>query len=108
YLRDMKSQSRDGATFSLNGNSITFAASGAKTTFLTGTGVGHNTDDRVPIIIARRKASKTAYAWAISIDSPAAKLEMKDGEVRVEHEGKRWKLSAGEKLLWSPLPPGEG
>ena len=47
---------------------VVFAGSGADapTSFWTGTGVGANTEDRVPIVIARRKTSSTAYAWAVT------------------------------------------
>ncbi|HVK02704.1 MAG TPA: heparinase II/III family protein [Armatimonadaceae bacterium] len=44
----------------------TAAAAEATTTYLLGTGVGSNTEDRVPVVIARRRAAGTAYAWALS------------------------------------------
>ncbi len=38
------------------------------TTFITGTGVGDNTEDRVPLVIARRKAKKATFLWAVALD----------------------------------------
>lgn len=43
-------------------------AGGPETTVISGTGVGRHTEDRVPLVIARRQASQTAYCWAVSVD----------------------------------------
>ena len=41
----------------------------ATAAFWAGTGVGANTEDRVPMVIARRESASTAFAWAIGIDA---------------------------------------
>lgn len=38
------------------------------TDYITGTGVGKHTEDRVPIIIARRKTNSTIFNWAVVLD----------------------------------------
>ena len=49
---------------------IAFAPTAETTaTFWLGTGVGANTEDRVPIVIARRESASTAFAWAIGLDA---------------------------------------
>lgn len=71
YLRDMRSsRSQDfRGTFTAPdgkpGRSIVFAGEGDGTEYWTGTGVGANTEDRVPVVIARRKAREASWAWAI-------------------------------------------
>jgi hypothetical protein len=79
HLRDMRAiKAAPGLTFAVAapGGSTTAVAfapvPGAPTTFWTGTGVGVNTEDRVPVIIARREAASTAFAWAIGIDAAKA------------------------------------
>ncbi len=85
YLRDLRTTTvgtetnGQGRDFALSVqspegvSSVTFAASDtAPTTFLTGTGVGRNTEDRVPIVIARRKAASTAYHWAVAVQGKDA------------------------------------
>jgi hypothetical protein len=52
---------------------ITFGGSSeTSTTCYAGTGVGANAEDRVPILIARRQTTATAYAWAVALTGAAA------------------------------------
>src|SRR5206468_2144778 len=44
------------------------------TEIITGTGVGETTTDRIPIAVFRRRATSTAYVWAIAINSDAPKI----------------------------------
>ena len=74
YLRDVrKVDSADGIHLSFeSGPKLTTRwsmAGGEQTTFLVGTGVGAHTEDRVPIVIARRNAKSTAMRWALQIGS---------------------------------------
>lgn len=74
HLRDMQSVQ------SIEGNLVEFRAGGGKrvqwtmaggetTTFVTGTGVGRHTEDRVPVVIARRQAKDTDYLWCVNLNS---------------------------------------
>ncbi|MGC8887303.1 MAG: heparinase II/III domain-containing protein [Verrucomicrobiia bacterium] len=40
---------------------------GEPTQYITGSGIGKHTEDRVPIVIARRIATGTIFAWAVTI-----------------------------------------
>ena len=52
---------------------VVFApSSGAPTTFWTATGVGANTADRVPVVIARQRSASTAFIWGIAMNSTGA------------------------------------
>lgn len=44
-------------------------AQGDPTTYIRGTGVGRHTEDRVPLVVARRNAKDTDYLWCLSLDS---------------------------------------
>ena len=75
YLRELHAiTTRDGHTATVKGPgelkvSAIFAASpGLPTTFWTATGVGTNAADRVPVLLARRQAAATTFAWAIVIN----------------------------------------
>lgn len=50
-------------------------AGGEPTQFITGTGIGANTEDHVPVLLLRRRAKETAFAWAIALDGKPAALE---------------------------------
>jgi hypothetical protein len=72
YLRDLRALD-SAAGLQLNFESNTklttqwTMAGGEPTTFLVGTGVGAHTEDRVPLVVARRKAKSTALRWALQI-----------------------------------------
>lgn len=75
HLRDLRAvKAAPGLTFAAtapDGSTtvVAFASvSAAPTTLWTGTGVGVNTGDRVPVIIARREAAATAFAWTIAVN----------------------------------------
>ena len=47
-------------------------AGGEPTAFVTGTGVGKHTEDRVPLVIARRQLTSTAYLWCVALGATEA------------------------------------
>lgn len=49
-------------------------AGGADTDILTGYGILKTTDDRVPLLVQRRRTQRTAFVWAISIDGTPLEL----------------------------------
>ncbi len=49
-------------------------AGGEQTTFLVGTGVGAHTEDRVPLVIARRKAKEATYLWCVTLGAETAQV----------------------------------
>ncbi len=91
HLRDTK------AVSSANGLSLNIAqadapslgwrmAHGSPTTYVIGTGVGAHTEDRVPVVIARRQAKETAYLWCVSL-SGAADVPELEPEVVTRADG---------------------
>jgi oligo-alginate lyase len=81
YLRDTQTlTSTEGLRLGFEmaeGKRVRWAmAPGEQTTFIAGTGVGRHTEDRVPIVIARREANATAYLWCVALggDNPAPEL----------------------------------
>lgn len=50
-------------------------AGGESTEIITATGVGNHIEDRVPVVIFRRRAKDTALAWCVTLDSKAAQIE---------------------------------
>lgn len=50
------------------------------TQIITATGVGNNTEDRIPIVIFRRVAQKTVFIWAISLDASPVQIESKKSD----------------------------
>jgi hypothetical protein len=76
YFRDAKSRTSSlgcQLTFDLDGGKqVRWAmAGGEPTTFIVGTGVGAHTEDRVPLVIARRQAIEAVYLWAVTLGAPA-------------------------------------
>jgi hypothetical protein len=81
YLRDLRTEKTEaglalGVTAPKGAGApatVIFAPSpGAPTTFWTATGVGANTEDRVPVVIARRRTASTAFAWGIAVNPAGA------------------------------------
>jgi hypothetical protein len=68
-------------------------AGGSPTTFVVGTGVGAHTEDRVPVVLARRQAAQTAYLWCLQLGRGS--LE----PLRVEEEAVG---TTGERLRKKP------
>ncbi len=55
---------------------------------ITGTGVGHHAEDRIPVIIFRRKGNRMALVWWIGLDAenPSVRqLEVRDAEGQALH-----------------------
>jgi hypothetical protein len=65
-------------------------------TIFVGTGIGDNTEDRVPLLIMRKQAALWVSTWAISLDGSAVKLAREAGtkgvSVRVEQGGMKKKV----------------
>jgi len=118
YLQGMMQTDSDGSSFEVEGpigkTSIVFAESGKPARFLVGTGPGADTNQRVPIVIARREANDAAYAWAVTTRGGAprptltmetieqhgkAVLESDAAVVRVTMGGKSWMLVANPQGL---------
>lgn len=86
YLRDMRAANSSGPVhlrFDLDDRKrIWWAlAGGEPTTILTGTGVGKHTEDRVPLVIARREAMTTAYLWCLNLGSEGGQMDIQSVEV---------------------------
>ena len=76
YLHDTK-EAASSAGFKLAfddaGKKVQWAmAGGEPTAFVTGTGVGKHTEDRVPLVIARRQLTSTAYLWCVALGATEA------------------------------------
>ncbi len=101
YLRDLRTlDSAAGLQLNFESNpklTTQWAmAAGVPTTFLVGTGVGAHTEDRVPLVIARRKAKSTALRWALQIGD-SGKIE------KVSNEPVMFPVGEGSPAL---IPPG--
>jgi hypothetical protein len=53
------------------------------TTMITGTGAGRHTEDRVPVVIARREGKATAYLWCVDLGTNEDRLELQSEEVKL-------------------------
>ncbi|MBI4664644.1 MAG: heparinase II/III family protein [Verrucomicrobia bacterium] len=110
YLRDAKmvtSGNGLGLTFktSRGGREHWTMAGGEATSFIVGTGVGAHTEDRVPLVIARRKAKETVYVWALSLSDSAESFELSpmaarlsDGSAAQPNEAVAVGLKVGSNL----------
>ena len=58
-------------------------AGGEPTTLITGTGVGRHTEDRVPLVVARREGKAAAYIWCIYLGSGGDGLNLQSEEVKL-------------------------
>ncbi len=88
YLRDARanvSSSQMQLKFDVDeGKPVRWAMAGnEQTTFITGTGVGKHTEDRVPLVIARREANSTAYLWCVYLGPDRERLDLQSQEVRL-------------------------
>lgn len=89
YLRDPKSLSLDKPlqlVFNLRDDrKVTWAlAGGQPTTCMVGTGVGAHTEDRVPLVLARRQASNTTYIWCLSLGASSSAASVDVEPVRAD------------------------
>lgn len=80
YLRETKSVTTTSGLalrFEQKGQRVQWKmADGEPTTFITGTGVGQHTEDRVPLVIARRPAKETTYRWCLLLGSQTEGVEL--------------------------------
>ncbi|MCY3024600.1 MAG: hypothetical protein NTW87_36965, partial [Planctomycetota bacterium] len=80
YVRDAKSVVAlpEGLVFEMDGGTqARFAmAPGCADALIVGTGVGAHTEDRVPMVIARRKGNEATYLWAVALGKPAEKIQV--------------------------------
>ena len=51
-------------------------AGGEPTEVIAGTGIGRSTQDRVPLVLFRRAAKQTAFAWSVALDGVPAKMQV--------------------------------
>lgn len=106
-LRDAKSaRGKDGFTALFEtgetGQARYALAGGTETEFITATGIGKHAEDRVPVVIARRKTSETVYIWAVALGKPPAALKVAALEgatpdaavARVTHGSATWLVAA--------------
>jgi hypothetical protein len=69
------------------------------TQVITATGIGKNTEDRVPLVLFRRHARETTYVWAISLEGAPVKLRSRERaggitDVQVAVSGASWRVTA--------------
>lgn len=55
-------------------NMLIALAGGETTELITGLGIGASTADEVPMVLFRRKASRSTFVWAVSLDGTAPEL----------------------------------
>lgn len=53
-------------------------AGGVETEVITATGVGKHTEDRVPMVIYRRRATETAFGWCVALDGTVPEMRWLD------------------------------
>jgi hypothetical protein len=88
YLRDTRAKTSSSPfqlKFDMAQGSLTrwALAGGEQTTIITGTGVGRHTEDRVPLVIARREGRSTAYLWCVSIGPDGDRVDLEAEDVRL-------------------------
>ena len=77
------------------------------TEVITGYGIWKTTEDKVPMVVQRRHAQRTAYVWGVSLDGSSLSLQVSDVgsenksldrsqavKVRVTSGNKTWYLVA--------------
>jgi hypothetical protein len=68
------------------------------TQVITGTGIGANTNDRVPVVIFRRQAKNSCFVWAVSIDGSDVSIDAKSDSnamqstVLVKTKDQTWRM----------------
>ncbi|MDA1191252.1 MAG: heparinase II/III family protein [Candidatus Poribacteria bacterium] len=106
YIEDGTSRLVRGTTFTVKVTdalniATTFADTGSAT-LITGTGVGDNQADRVPMTLIRRDGTNAAFVWAVALDGSAAELTWDDERrsVTITHRGdeKTLRLDDGGRL----------
>ena len=61
-------------------------AGGEPTTFIMGTGVGAHTEDRVPVVVARRSAKEAVFLWCLALGMPNENVELTAEAVELRGE----------------------
>ena len=128
YLRDATTrQAKDGMVIRSRMNetwdTAIGLAGGSETEVITATGVGKNMEDRIPVVIYRRKATETVFGWCVALDGKAPEmrwLKVKDKEGKAvgasraaaleirSAEGKRKVLVANPGGMAIEVEMGEG
>lgn len=106
YLRDTQSvNSTDGVSLSArtpSGASVGVClAAGEPTEVITGTGVGAHSEDRVPVVVFRRRAQQSTFAWLIDLEGGAA-LQLLSVEPRDGGPSAAVRVTAG-RATWDVL-----
>ena len=89
-------------------------AGGSATEVITATGVGRSTADRVPVLILRRQARQTVFAWAVSIEGDAPILCVLDtgdpaaAALQVSLKGKTLRILSNPLKRKVQIPIGDG
>lgn len=107
YLRDTASQvssSQVQLRFDLRqGKPVWWTlAGGESTTLITGTGVGKHTEDRVPLVIARREGKATTYAWCIYLGPTADGVQIQAEDLKSSEGAVRSRPSATAVTVKTP------
>ena len=80
------------------------------TEVITGYGIWRTTEDKVPMLLQRRHAQRTAFVWAISLDGEPVKLQIKSlsetgGQTLSESQAVQVQVTSGDRnwlLLANP------
>ena len=104
YLQDARARVVSGAVLGLDvGGGLTTSvvlAPGTETELMTATGMGDHLEDRVPVVVFRRRAQETVFVWGISLTGERLDLrsEADGGRVTIWIRGKRLVLTLGDCL----------
>lgn len=71
-----------------------------------GTGVGANTNDRVPCVVRRVRGRTAVVGWAIALDGAVPEIELAEGGVTATVGGRRYRLAVSEAELIAEGPGG--
>ncbi len=103
HFRDIAAiEKADGASLAVDVKpdwTVAVRLAGAEPTeVITATGVGQSTEDRVPLAIFRRTASRTTYVWSIALDGNSVPLQYREtgGVVEVTAAGRRIEVNLEE------------
>lgn len=100
YLRDSTTRTSETTTLGLRVSDALRAsvllASGEPTEIITATGVGDHTEDRVPVVVFRRRGNRMSLAWCVALNGAPKSLKSEGTIVEaVDATGKRWRLDFG-------------
>jgi len=86
---------------------LLFLAGGEQTEIITASGLGTSPTQEVPVAIIRRRAQKTRYVWAVSLDGQEVKLNRTAGGVEVTAAGRAWKLAVDPASAKCQIEPAQ-